>query len=122
MYIFISNNKAYILVLLGLCAWYLFLFIFNGKKYLSTKKNNIIKNIKKIGDNKQIFNNLAEEEIEEEDYPMTNDIIFKTEDLDADNQDWSSALEELKEQQSKIKNSNELNDLLGDIGISRNNE
>ncbi|MBE7649034.1 hypothetical protein [Tenacibaculum finnmarkense] len=122
MYIFISNNKAYILVLLGLCAWYLFLFIFNGKKYLSTKKNNIIKNIKKTGDNKQIFNNLAEEEIEEEDYPMTNDRIFKTEDLDADNQDWSSALEELKEQQSKIKNSNELNDLLGDIGISRNNE
>ncbi|MCD8415960.1 hypothetical protein G1K66_12920 [Tenacibaculum finnmarkense] len=122
MYIFISNNKAYILVLLGLCAWYLFLFIFNGKKNLSTKKNNNIKNIKKTGDNKQIFNNLAEGEIEEEDYPMTNDRIFKTEDLDADNQDWSSALEELKEQQSKIKNSNELNDLLGDIGISRNNE
>ena len=119
MQIFISNNKAYIAILLGLAAWYIFIFVFNGKNLLTKNKNKISKNIKNNIVESHNFNNLANgNEIEEEDYPMTGKKSFKTSEFDAESEHWGDTLKIIKEQHSQMKHSTSLQDLLGEAGIN----
>jgi hypothetical protein len=113
-----TNNIAYLVVILCLIGWYLFLFFFGGFKFMKHKNNIFIKNIKKKIVLQQNFNNLANEDKNDvEDYPVVGNKVIKA--IENDNNDWDDVLKNIEEQQSIISNSNEINNLLDDIGIDK---